>query len=162
MTTETRHEPCVIVGDRYPACSCGSGTWPCRVEREEREAAAARVTVAFVCWPRPDVFPSPHRSLVVMRVDPDASGDTSRWRPGPPAGAERVAVEKVAGYAETHARMTGSTECTFWEVVFGVTVSVRWVRADPRLTVRYGLCGPDCTVDCGHCKGAGRPVAGRG
>ena len=26
---------CTIVMDRYPTCSCGSGTWPCRVKEEE-------------------------------------------------------------------------------------------------------------------------------
>lgn len=33
---------CTIVDDRYPSCSCGSGTWPCRRERQEEATAKQR------------------------------------------------------------------------------------------------------------------------
>ena len=34
----TQHN-CTIVLDRYPTCSCGSHTWPCKVESAERARA---------------------------------------------------------------------------------------------------------------------------
>lgn len=39
MDGVSRHS-CKIVLDRYPTCTCGSHTWPCRVEKAELVLAA--------------------------------------------------------------------------------------------------------------------------
>lgn len=35
---------CTTALDRYPTCSCGSGTWPCRRERKDDKAMKQRTS----------------------------------------------------------------------------------------------------------------------